>query len=152
MSNERLCKRLSLQCGFTLIELMIVVAIIGILAAVALPLYQDYTIRAQLAEGINLSSEAKAAVAEFYQDRGTFPGSNLSAGIASAGSITGNYVTSVNVGTAPGEIRITFGNRAHLNITGGVMSLSAIPGAGSVQWVCKTVSGIDAKYFPTNCR
>lgn len=144
-----------IQRGFTLIELMIVVAIISILAAVALPLYQDYTIRAQLSEGIGLAGGAKTALAEYYQNRGSFPSgptANASAGLANAASITGSYVTAVDVGATAGQIQITFGHRAHARINGGVMALSAVTAAGSVQWICKSVSGIPSKYFPTNCR
>src|SRR5690554_5917077 len=88
------------QQGFTLIELMIVVAIIGILAAVAIPAYQDYTIRAQVSEGMSLASGAKTAMAEFYQQKGAFGASNASYGLAAAGDIEGNYVTSVDTATA----------------------------------------------------
>ena len=94
------------QQGFTLIELMIVVAIIGILAAIAIPAYQDYTIRAQVSEGLNLSGGAKAAVTEYFQDRGTMPTTNTMAGLAAGGDIKGKYVWSVTVGT-DGIIDIT---------------------------------------------
>jgi len=85
------------QQGFTLIELMIVVAIIGILAAIAIPAYQDYTIRAQVSEGLNLSGAAKAAVTEYFQDQGTFPNSNNLAGLEAAVNISGKYVSDVEV-------------------------------------------------------
>src|SRR5210317_1747821 len=88
-------RRMKKQQGFTLIELMIVVAIIGILAAIAIPAYQDYTIRAQVSEGLNLSSGAKAAVTEYYMDRGSYPTDNVLAGLSTAASIDGKYVVSV---------------------------------------------------------
>lgn len=136
--------------GFTLIELTIVVAIVAILAAVALPLYQDYTIRAQLAEGLQLADGAKTALAEFYARRGAFPAANASAGLSA--TVNGSYVTGLDVATAPGQIRVSFGNRAHARIQGGILALSALTAGGSVAWTCKAISGIDAKYFPTNCR
>ena len=95
------------QKGFTLIELMIVVAIIGILAAMALPAYQDYTKRAHVTEGLNLAGAAKGAVAEFRADRGIWPETNTDAGIAQKGSITGNAVNSVEV-KANGVVEVTF--------------------------------------------
>ncbi|HEX2139136.1 MAG TPA: pilin, partial [Woeseiaceae bacterium] len=103
------------QQGFTLIELMIVVAIIGILAAIAIPAYQDYTIRAQVSEGLNLASGAKVAVAEYYQNNGAWPSCNDlatcadNAGLPAATTITGNYVSQVAVG-ANGVITATFSN------------------------------------------
>ena len=96
------------QQGFTLIELMIVVAIIGILAALAVPMYLDYTVRAQITEGLNLSSGAKSAATEFYQDRGVFPTDNAEAGVETAANIQGKFVSSVTV--VDDVITIQYGN------------------------------------------
>ncbi|MGD8378108.1 MAG: pilin [Gammaproteobacteria bacterium] len=137
------------QQGFTLIELMIVVAIIGILAAIAIPAYQDYTIRSQVSEGLSLADGAKTAVAEFYTNRGAFPGSNASAGLAPSGSITGNYVSGVT--TASGTITVTYGNTVNSKISGKTLVLSALDKGGSVAWTCKAGT-IPSKYLPSSCR
>ncbi|NZA28346.1 pilin [Luteimonas sp. SJ-92] len=139
-----------MQKGFTLIELMIVVAIIAILAAIALPAYQDYLIRSQVSEGSTLASGAKTAVAEFYSNRGTFPTANESAGLANAASIVGKYVSNVNA--ANGTIAATFsGPAANAKISGDILIFSAITNAGSIEWTC-TSTTIDDKYLPTSCR
>lgn len=140
------------QQGFTLIELMIVVAIIGILAAIAIPAYQDYTIRAQVSEGLNLSGGAKAAVTEYFQDRGTMPTDNTLAGLALAAEIQGKYVSQVNV--ASGTISVTYGNSAHAIITGAQLDLAPdTSSAGSVQWTCTTGTPvIENKHLPAACR
>ncbi|MFT4047011.1 MAG: pilin [Solimonas sp.] len=143
------------QQGFTLIELMIVVAIIGILAAIAIPAYQDYTIRAQVSEGLSLADGAKTAIAEYYSQNGTFPTANASAGLATAGSIIGNYVSSVNVGTNTGVITVTYGEKANTKISSKVLALSAVTNSGSISWVCgSTAKGttVDSKYRPSSCR
>jgi len=162
------------QTGFTLIELMIVVAIIAILATIAIPAYQDYTIRTQVTEGLNLAAEVKAAVSTFNAVRGELPDTNNDAtGVVSSDSITGNYVTDVAVGNE-GTITITYGNRANKAIEGKTLGLSPVPNAaGGLIWVCglaapptgddttggedgetsaKTATTIEARYLPTDCR
>ena len=141
------------QQGFTLIELMIVVAIIGILAAIAIPAYQDYTIRAQVSEGLNLSGGAKAAVTEYFQDRGSMPTSNTQAGLAASTAIQGKYVGEVEV-IADGVIEVTYGNDAHQVIDTATLWLSPDTGSvGSVQWICTTGSTtIENKHLPAACR
>ncbi len=137
------------QQGFTLIELMIVVAIIGILAAIAIPAYQDYTIRAQVSEGLNLAGGAKAAVSEYTMDRGTFPTTNLLAGIAQPGEITGKYVTLVTV--ASGVVTVTYGNEAHALLATNTLALTPTTNAGSVEWDCAG-GGIAPRHLPAACR
>jgi type IV pilus assembly protein PilA len=155
MKNQRVSRKL--QQGFTLIELMIVVAIIGILAAIAIPAYQDYTIRAQVSEGLSLADGAKTAMTEYYTNHGTWPANNAAAGLANATSIQGNYVASVDVGATGGRITITYGNKANANLisSGKVLVLSATPNGGSVQFRCAP-NGVDgtkvlAKYLPSSC-
>ena len=140
------------QQGFTLIELMIVVAIIGILAAIAIPAYQDYTIRAQVSEGLNLAGGAKAAVSEFRMDRGAWPADNTEAGIATTPTdINGNYVTSVTV--TAGTIEVEFGGSApaHATLSGNSITLTPTDAGGSVTWDCAGV-GVAARHLPAACR
>jgi len=141
-----------LQKGFTLIELMIVIAIIAILAAIALPAYQDYLVRSQVSEGAVLADGAKTAVAEFFSNRGAYPTDNASAGLATATSITGKYVTQVAV--AAGVITATYGGtRVNANINNGTLLFTpaaATTTAGSIVWTCS--SAINPKYLPTICR
>ncbi|MDH3374065.1 MAG: pilin [Gammaproteobacteria bacterium] len=144
------------QQGFTLIELMIVVAIIGILAAIAIPAYQDYTIRAQVSEGLNLSGGAKAAVTEFYQDSGDLATDNNEAGLEAPGAIVGKYVTSVGVGTDgsgnAGEIQVTYGGDVNAAINGDTLVLTPdTTNAGSVVWVCSSAD-LAPKHLPAACR
>ncbi len=146
------------QQGFTLIELMIVVAIIGILAAIAIPAYSDYTIRAQVSEGLTLAGGAKAAVSEFTMDRGVFPTDNDEAGLSAPADIDGKYTGSINVQPTKGQILITYGaagTDAHPEIQGKTLVLSAVTTAGSVVWSCPpfgTAGTVEAKYRPATCR
>jgi type IV pilus assembly protein PilA len=140
-----------ISAGFTLIALMIVVAIIAILAAIAVPAYQDYLIRAQVSEGLTLATGAKAAEWDFVSNTGRFPTHNQSAGLSTSTSITGSYVSSVDLAPA-GQITVEFkGPKANLAIQNQVLVLSATTHAGSIDWTCKP-STLDGKYLPTTCR
>ncbi|HEZ1528140.1 TPA: pilin [Neisseria meningitidis] len=160
----------TLQKGFTLIELMIVIAIVGILAAVALPAYQDYTARAQVSEAILLAEGQKSAVTEYYLNHGEWPGNNTSAGVASSTDIKGKYVQSVEVKN--GVVTATMASsNVNNEIKGKKLSLWAKRQAGSVKWFCgqpvkrantatdaaitadtDTNGKIDTKHLPSTCR
>src|SRR5688572_22245144 len=129
----------TLQKGFTLIELMIVVAIIGILAAIAIPAYQDYTIRSQVSEGLTLSADIKAGIAEYMAQTGTWPANLQEAGVASAGGTAADkaarYVESVDV--VDGTIQIVYGKDANAKIDQARLDLQPLVNVnGDVVWVC----------------
>lgn len=148
-NKEQVMKTMRKQSGFTLIELMIVVAILAILMAIAIPAYQDYTIRAQVSEGMNLAGAARTSVAEYWTDKGSWPSDNTEAGLEAAGSIEGEYVTGVQV--SGGDITITYGNNANTKIGGDTLILEPTDSGGSVEWTC-TGGDLDNKYRPARCR
>ncbi|HFC4029690.1 TPA: pilin [Neisseria gonorrhoeae] len=159
----------TLQKGFTLIELMIVIAIVGILAAVALPAYQDYTARAQVSEAILLAEGQKSAVTEYYLNNGEWPKDNGSAGVASASEIKGKYVEKVEVnnGVVTAQMKSDGVNK---EIQGKRLSLWAKRENGSVKWFCgqpvqraeanaakddvakDATNAIETKHLPSTCR
>ncbi len=163
-----------IQQGFTLIELMIVVAIIGILAAIAIPAYQDYTIRAQVSEGMSLASAAKTAVAEAFLNLGEAPADREAAGMSvNIDDTQGKYVASVAVDN--GTITITYGNEANAVIDGETLAMTPYETQDlSVVWKCgladdpaglspmgtsaggaaaaNGTTSIEAQYLPAACR
>lgn len=148
----------AMQKGFTLIELMIVVAIIGILAAVALPAYQDYTARSQVSEALVLVEGPKGGLAEFWSNKGVYPTTNASAGVATAASISGKYVSNVQISGTSAAAIVTATMKGTGKVAKGIedatLILSPTTTAGSIKWVCKTgtSSGLKPKYLPSSCR
>ena len=144
------------QQGFTLIELMIVVAIIAILAAIALPAYQDYIIRSQVSEGATLLDGTKTSFAEFYNNTGRYPTNNGSAGLAQNTSIIGSYVSQVDAGVKTGTIQATFSKaspfKANAALDAEILEVSATTAAGSVVFKCKAATAIATRYLPVTCR
>ena len=164
--------------GFTLIELMIVVAIIGILAAIAIPQYQNYVARAQMSEALSLASGGKVALAEYFSTKGEFPANNLKAGMEVNTTIKGKYVTSVTVSRVVAAAAVTEGDAddlsdavdeqgiltVHMNETGthtllkgGAMTLTGTSSGGSITWVCSSSTSGAAtpsltNFLPSSCK
>lgn len=153
--------------GFTLIELMIVVAIIGILASIAIPAYQDYTIRAQVVEAFSMTGEMKASIRDFYKDRGHFPSNNTEAGVPEADHLIGNYVTRIEV--VDGAMHITFGNYVNSNLKDSMITIRPFVVEASptspIAWGCgdrvppdgmnavgENRTSVSHKHMPASCR
>lgn len=147
---------MKMQKGFTLIELMIVIAIIGILAAIAIPAYQDYTIRTKVSEGLSLAGVAKIAVSETYNATGSYPTidpAHASYGLPTASEISGTYVSTITAAASTGIISIEFKMIAAGKVNGGDTVLLSPNSSlnGALQWNCNG-NDVPAKYVPSECR
>jgi len=152
------------QHGFTLIELMLVITIVGLLAAIAIPAYQDYTGRAQVTEAFYLAGAQKQAVTEYHANHGSFPANNSDAGVADPLKITGNHVKSVTIETDSGSAiiiaemkdeKVSNTIKGKKLILKGETTVSGIGTGGSYTWMCSpNTSGttIENKYLPATCR
>jgi len=153
--------------GFTLIELMIVVAIIGVLASISLPAYQSYVVRAQVSESIVIVDELKASVADYYKFKGIFPTNNKIAGVPKPEFLQGNYVSQIEVEN--GAFHITLGNKVNKAVQGKILSIRPIvvkqSPASPFSWVCgggsvpeameakgENKTNIDSEFLPAACR
>ena len=149
--------RKSVQQGFTLIELMIVVAVIAVLAAIAIPQYQNYLIRAQVSEAMVLADGLKTPLTEYYDAHGTWP-ENAPDIQPNPADVHGAYVDHLTLVPDNGNIRIvaSFNKNANADIQGKTFALSSKVEGGDIAWSCKQPSGgkgkqVDAKYLPTSC-
>jgi type IV pilus assembly protein PilA len=153
--------------GFTLIELMVVVSIIGVLAAVAIPSYQTYITRSQVTEALVIAGELKTSIKDYYKFKGEFPEDNKQAGLPMPGQLIGNYITSIEL--ADGALHVTMGNKSNKNLRDKVLTLRPVVVSGSpaspFSWLCgnsEAVPGmaaigdnlttIESAYLPAACR
>lgn len=136
--------------GLTLIEVMVVVAVIAVLAAIALPAYQDFIIRSQLAEALQVAAGPKVAVSDYYHAKGVAPASNLDIHLAVPAQIKGRYVSQVEVQSG-GALTATFGAGAHQSLASRTLTLRPDFGPGATRWTCDG-GGLDPEWLPPACR